>query len=85
MGGKGGEETGETGEGDDCDCDCHVIATAGREVVVEKLLEGLDFAPLFNEDAFEETDLDAAFEERLGAFEKSLKRAHGWAAVAKAH
>ncbi len=70
----------------DCDCDCHAIASAGREAVLAKLGQGVDFSPLFSEkdEDFEKEDMDPEQEQILGAFERTLARAHGWCAVAKA-
>ena len=68
----------------ECDCDCHAIAAAGREAVLVKLEEGVDFSPLFRPDLFETADMDAEQEQALDAFERTLIRAHGWCAVAKA-
>ena len=66
----------------DCDCDCHTVAAAGRDVVLAKLVEGMDFSPLFKQELFEQTDVDT--EHALRDFERTLSRAHGWCAVAKA-
>ena len=59
-----------------CDCDCHAIAAAGRKAVLAKLLEGVDFSPLFSTDAFETADLDVEQEQTLASFETTL-RLHG--------
>ena len=70
-----------------CGCDCHSIARAGREAVVAKLLEGMDFSPLFeNSEGGQETEAaadDVDADQELKEFEMMLNRAHGWCAVAK--
>ena len=45
-----------------CDCDCHEVAALGREAVVAKLQEGVDFSPLFQEDLFEDEMADDVHE-----------------------
>lgn len=67
-----------------CDCDCHAIAAAGREAVLAKLVQGVDFSPLFEQRTDADADLDAEQEQTLEDFERTLTRAHGWCAVAKA-
>ena len=37
------------GRADICECDCHAVAAAGRETVLAKLAEGVDFSPLFSD------------------------------------
>ena len=51
-----------------------------------QLGQGVDFSPLFSEkdEDFEKEDMDPEQEQILGAFERTLARAHGWCAVAKA-
>ena len=56
-----------------CNCDCHAIAAAGRKVVLAKLLEGVDFSPLFCTDVYETADLDVEQEEMLASFETKLQ------------
>lgn len=68
----------------DCDCECHDIVKAGRATVLAKLVEGVDFSPLFRAEEFETADIDTEQEQALKDFERTLTRAHGWCAVAKA-
>jgi hypothetical protein len=66
----------------DCDCDCHAIAKAGRDVILAKLVEGMDFTPVFEPELFEPVDVDT--EHTVQAFEKALGVARGQCTVANA-
>jgi|EP01043_Picozoa_sp_COSAG02_P047224 hypothetical protein len=51
-----------------CECDCH--AKAGRDVILAKLVEGLDFSPVFESALFEQPDVET--EHTLGKFGRTL-------------
>eukprot|EP01043_Picozoa_sp_COSAG02_P016020 COSAG02_NODE_696_length_18385_cov_48.260855_17_plen_774_part_00 len=68
--------------GNDCDCDCHAIAKAGRDVILAKLVEGMDFTPVFEPELFEPVDVDT--EHTVQTFEKALGVARGQCAVTNA-
>lgn len=55
-------------------CNCPDIAAAGREAIVAKLLEGVDFSAVFREEHFED-DIDPEERVALAAFSKGLKGA----------
>ena len=57
----------------DCACDCHAIVAAGREAVLEKLREGVDFSPLFSPDRFETSDMDVEQMLTLDSFVHKLE------------
>lgn len=57
-------------------CPIHSFAAAGRRTLVCKLLDGIDFSPLFREQGYEENDLDDDFEATLAAFSKNLTCGH---------
>eukprot|EP01043_Picozoa_sp_COSAG02_P055469 COSAG02_NODE_6433_length_3571_cov_2.170507_1_plen_735_part_00 len=56
-----------------CECDCHEIAKAGRDVILAKLVEGLDFSPVFEPGLFEQPDVET--EHTLRKFERTLSLA----------
>jgi hypothetical protein len=41
---------------DVCDCNCHDIAAQGREAIMAMLRKGMDFSPLFEEEAVQAED-----------------------------
>ena len=55
-----------------CECECHKIAQKGRQAVIEKLREGMDFEPLFKEEFFVQHS-DPHEVEELEAFKSSLQ------------
>jgi hypothetical protein len=61
-----------------CECDCHEIAALGRQAVVAKLQEGVDFSSLFQDDVFEHANEHELAE--LAAFKRRLVRAETTAA-----